>query len=212
MVRPTLRAVAISILLSSLVAPAWAGFDEADAAYQRGDYETALRELRPLANQGNANAQNNLGRMYARGEGVPRDDAEAVRWFRKAAERGYAKAQYNLGTMYHKGEGVPQDHAEAVRWYRKAADQGYAEAQNNLGVMYREGWGVLQDYVRAHMWYSIAAENFWLGAKHEMAVMNRNYIAKFMTPAEIAEAKRLMWEWRTQRARWRRRLLRPSRP
>ncbi len=69
-----------------LTAPAWAGWDEAVAAYRRGDYATALREWRPLAKQGNAKAQNNLGVMYYNGQGVPQDYAEAVKWWRKAAE------------------------------------------------------------------------------------------------------------------------------
>ena len=67
--------------------------------------------------------------MYADGEGVPEDDAEAVRWYRLAADQGLANAQYNLGVMYADGEGVPEDDAEAVRWYRLAADQGLANAQ-----------------------------------------------------------------------------------
>ena len=74
--------------------------------------------------------------MYAEGQGVPQDYAEAVKWFRLAADQGNATAQYNLGLMYDKGQGVPQNYAEAVKWYRLAADQGNAVAQFNLGVMY----------------------------------------------------------------------------
>ena len=81
--------------------------------------------------RGDAIAQNNLGVMYATGEGVPQDAAEAVRWYRLAAEQGYAIAQNNLGFMYDTGEGVPQDAVEAVRWYRRAAEQGHARAQFN---------------------------------------------------------------------------------
>ncbi len=60
------------------------------AAYQRGDYATAIRKFRPLAEQGNAEAQFNLGGMYRQGRGVPQDDAEAMKWYRKAAEQGDA--------------------------------------------------------------------------------------------------------------------------
>ncbi len=70
-----------------LTAPAWAGFDEGMAAYNRGDYATALREWRPLAKQGNANAQLLLGVMYDIGLGVPKDDAQAHMWFNLAASR-----------------------------------------------------------------------------------------------------------------------------
>ena len=77
------------VLLVSLAAPACAGFDEGWAAYQRGDYETALRELKPLAEQGDAGAQGNLGGMYEVGQGVPQENAEAVKWFRRAAVERY---------------------------------------------------------------------------------------------------------------------------
>ncbi len=104
-----------------LTAPAGAGWDEAVAALQRGDYATYIRELRPLAEQGDALAQYNLGSMYGRGEGVPQDYAEAVVWYRKAAEQGYAKSQYNLGVMYEKGLGVTHDYVRAYAWDELAA-------------------------------------------------------------------------------------------
>ncbi len=99
------------------------------AAYQRGDYATTIRELRPLAEQGVAEAQFLLGVMYDKGQGVPQDYAEAVEWWRKAAEQGYAKAQYNLGVMYGKGQGVPQDYVLAHMWFDLAAS-GYAPGEN----------------------------------------------------------------------------------
>jgi len=85
------------------------------------------------ADQGDAQAQYNLGVMYDKGEGVAQNKTEAAHWYRKAADQGDAQAQYNLGVMYDKGEGVAQNKAEAVNWYRKAADQGDAQAQYNLG-------------------------------------------------------------------------------
>ncbi|SEP42856.1 Sel1 repeat-containing protein [Rhodospirillales bacterium URHD0017] len=136
------------VLLACAVAvPAVAGpFEESVAAYDRGDYATALRLLRPLAAAGDADAQNNLGTMYHTGKGVPQNYATAVSWFRRAADQGVAVAQDNLGDMYSRGLGVPQDYAEAIKWYRKGADQGYARAQGNLGLMYANGRGVPQDY------------------------------------------------------------------
>ncbi len=100
-----------------LTAPGWAGLDEGEGAYNRGDYATALREWRPLAEQGDASAQSFLGIMYVEGLGVPEDYAKAVGWWRKAAEQGYAKAQYTLGVMYGKGQGVPQDYVLAHMWF-----------------------------------------------------------------------------------------------
>ena len=111
-------------------------YDAGLKAAQAGDFQTALKEWKPLADQGHAYAQYNLGLMYANGYGVPEDDAEAVRWYRLAADQGHAGAQYNLGVMYASGRGVVEDDAEAARWYRLAADQGHAYAQNSLGAMY----------------------------------------------------------------------------
>ena len=77
-----------------------------------------LADLRARAEAGDTEAQFTLGVIYATGEGVPQDSAEAVRWYRLAAEQGYPDAQFALGFAYANGEGVPQDSAEAVRWYR----------------------------------------------------------------------------------------------
>ena len=87
-----------------------------------------LDTVRQAADQGDADAQNNLGFRYAEGRGVPQDDAEAARWFRLAAEQGYADAQLNLGAAYTDGRGVLKDDAEAVRWWGLAAEQGLVEA------------------------------------------------------------------------------------
>ena len=89
-------------LLVSVAAPAWAGFDEGLAAYERGDYESALREWEPLADQGGAQAQTRLGSMYATGDGVPMDYPKAARWYQNAAEQGNAEAQVALGNMHYR--------------------------------------------------------------------------------------------------------------
>ena len=83
--------------------------------------DTDFAKTKKLAESGNAKAQSNLGYMYAKGEGVPKDAAEAVKWYRKAADQGYAKAQTNLGYMYANGEGVPKDAAEAYTWFNLAS-------------------------------------------------------------------------------------------
>ncbi len=126
-----------------LTAPAWAGWDEGVAAYKRGDYATALREWRPLAKQGNAKAQFNLGLMYYKGKGVPQDYAEAVGWYRKAAEQGYATAQYNLGWKYFQGFGVPKDFVRAFAWYDVAASRLPPGKQRDLAAEKRDLVGTL---------------------------------------------------------------------
>ena len=98
-------------------------------AARSGDYATALREWTPLAKQGNADTQNNLGQMYRRGKGVPKNQKTAVKWYTLAVEQGNAFAQSNLGAMYANGWGVPQNDKTAVKWYRLAAEQGHASAQ-----------------------------------------------------------------------------------
>ena len=105
--------VVLALLTSAQAADMQAGSE----AYGRGDYAGALLEWRPLAEQGNAKAQFNMGLLYENGEGVPQNHAEAAGWYRKAAEQDLAEAQVNLGLLYEKGEGVPQNHAEAARWY-----------------------------------------------------------------------------------------------
>ena len=117
------------VALLSLSGPVIAGpFEDGVAAYERQDYATALRLWRPLADQGDARAQNNLGVMYSNGQGVPQDYAEAVRWYRKAADQGFARAQNNLGVMYSNGRGVPQDYVQAHMWLNLAATKGDKDA------------------------------------------------------------------------------------
>ncbi|MED5579517.1 MAG: tetratricopeptide repeat protein [Nitrospinota bacterium] len=144
------------------------GFREGLAAARRGDFATALREYRPLAERGNKFAQFNLGVMYFKGDGVLKDDKEAVKWYRKAANQGFAKAQYMMGQMYRRGEGVLKDIKEAAKWYRKAANQGYARAQNNLGYMYETGYGVLKDNKEAFKWYTKAANQGYARAQYNL--------------------------------------------
>jgi hypothetical protein len=80
------------------------------------------------AEQGNADAQYNLGMKHAKGQGVPQDYKQAVYWWTKAAEQGNADAQLILGLMYAKGEGVTQDHKLAYVWCSLASVQGSENA------------------------------------------------------------------------------------
>ncbi len=176
------RYLTLALLLAS-IGTGCVNFDAGRAGNERQDYATMLREFRPLAEQGEAWAQYNLGTMYYFGQGVAQDYKAAVQWYSKAAEQGIALAQFNLGTMYENGQGVVQDYKAAVRWFSKAAKQGDALAQFNLGVMYYKGQGVAQDYIRAHIWANLAASN---GADTEA----RDIIAKKMTTAAIEKAQR----------------------
>ena len=132
--------------------------------------------------------------MYGTGQGVAKDEAEALKWYRKAAEQGDPGAQFNLGNMYADGRAVTKDEAEAVKWYRKAADQGYASAQLNLGFMYGKGDGVIKDEVEAYKWYLLA------GAQgNELAKKNTAAIERRIGPSQRAEGQRLAREWKPRK-------------
>ena len=108
---------------------AYAGpYEDAKAAYSRKDYATALSLLRPLATQGNAEAQVGLGFMYNNGQGVVQDHKEAVKWYRLAAAQGYAIAQSFLGNMYEHGRGVVQNYVRAQMWFLLSVANGNSDA------------------------------------------------------------------------------------
>ena len=120
--------------------------------------ENDISKLTKLAEQGDVEAQNELGVCYDNGDGVPQNYDEAKKWFGKAAAQGYAVAQRNLGICY----GREEKYEEAVKWYKKAAEQSESIAQNNLGVCYYYGLGVSQNYEEALKWYEKAADNgYW---------------------------------------------------
>ena len=187
----TTRCLLTVVLVVLCAAPAGAGFEEGMAAYARGYYTTAVKEWRPLAEQGDPTAQHSLAWLYLIGRGVPQDYEEGIRWIRKAAEQGDRDAQTNFGSLYLLGDIIPQDYTEALKWFRVAAAQGQPMAQTKLGIMYEDGHGVPQDRVQAHMWFSLAAAE-----GSELADAFRDALAKEMTPAQIAEAQKLTREWK----------------
>lgn len=133
-------------------------FNEGADAYNIGDYATALKNFRPLAFEGNADAQYGLGVLYDTGSGVLVDSSEASEWYLRAAEQGHLEAQSRLGVMYANGYGIPQNSPEAAKWYRRAGERGDAQAQTNLAGMYKDGEGVPQNNAEAAKWYLRAAE------------------------------------------------------
>ena len=120
--------VLLALVVMLTAVPAWAG-EAGLEAFKRGNYATALKEYRPLAEQGDAVAQFALGTMYENGRGVLQNDAKAVRWYRLGAEQGFASAQNNLAKMYRRGRGVPQDDVLAHMWWSLAAGQGHETAR-----------------------------------------------------------------------------------
>lgn len=179
----TIAVLALSVAASNHVA--YAGpLEDGRAAYNRGDYATALGLFRPLAEQGDAAAQNDLGWMYSHGDGVTQDVKEAIRLYQLSAKQGNASAEYNLGVMYFEGSSVPRDFREAIKWYRAAAAQGDVNAQYNLGFMYANGKGIEKDVLRGDMWWTIASED-----GSAVAWASLDAISRTMTREQIAEAQ-----------------------
>ncbi|MGH7181803.1 MAG: trypsin-like peptidase domain-containing protein, partial [Nitrospiraceae bacterium] len=171
------------------------------------DYATARRWYEKAAAQSNAIAQSNLGwvyatingvpaeaqvqlgQLYANGQGVPQDYAQARQWYEKAAAQGHAEAPFYIGSLYGIGQGVPKDAAKAVEWWQKAAAQGYAVAQYNLGIAYGDGRGVLEDSVLAYAWANLAAAQTYEGADKF-----RDSIT--LSSAQRAEAEHISSNWK----------------
>ena len=114
----------LAVLLGSAGMSWSVGLQKGLDAYKNKKYATALRELKPLAEQGYADAQYNLGQMYRRGQGVQQADKTAVKWYRLSAEQGNAGAQSSLGWMYALGTGVLKDYVHAHMWFNIAAISG----------------------------------------------------------------------------------------
>ena len=177
----TLLTIALTQTLSAQ------NFDSALSANKRGDYKTAIRHLRPLAEMGYPDAQALLGAMYAHGRGVPADPIEAIKWFRKGIAQDNHWAQHNLGYMYSQGHGVQQNYFKAAKWFRKAANQGNADSQSNLGAMYLMGVGVPQDFQLSYIWLSVADAN---GSK--FALENLNIVIMKLSKDQIKKAETLI--------------------
>jgi TPR repeat protein len=111
-------------LLLALTIPALADFSAGLSAYKKGDYATAIKEWRPLADDGDPLAQFNLGLLYQEGQGVPQDYAQAASWFRRAADQDNTKAQHNLGAFYGAGKGVKRDFVQAYMWLNICGAKG----------------------------------------------------------------------------------------
>lgn len=181
-----IRVAGAILIIIALVAPASnarADFAAGVAAFRNNDYETAYKEWRPLAEQGNAAAQHNLGTLYNYGLGLPKDLVRALKWYRRAAHGGNANAQTKLGIFLAQGLSADRDYGQAARWFREAAEQLHPEAQFNLGMLYATGSGVDKDRVQALMWLSLAYD-----AGIEQAARPRDLLIKEMASEDVEEA------------------------
>jgi TPR repeat protein len=133
-----------------------------------------IADLREIAYAGNVNAQVQLGVIYLRGDGVPKDDAEALKWLQKAADQDNPLAERYLAEMYFKGRGVPADITQAAKWLRMAAEQGDAESEHNLAVLYTQGEGVPRNMKEAANWMRKAAEQNLAAGQQGLGVLYEN--------------------------------------
>lgn len=165
-------------------------YGDARAAQVRGDYATAARIYRSLADQGNVAALTQLGILYRVGRGVPRDYDEAVTLLHRAAAMGSPTAQFQMGDMLLRGLGVQQDLLDAARWYTRAAEQGHAQAQYCLGVLYKLGGGVRKNGARAAKWFSRSAAQGLPEAQFELGQL---YSAGRGVGRDYVEAHKWLW-------------------
>lgn len=164
--RPLLYAL---FLAASGAMPAFAGYGEGLAAYQKRDWATAQREFTPLAAQGNAAAQARLGHMLFDGLGGRKDDVEALRLLNAAAAAGEPLAQHWLGSAYFFGRAVPKDMTQALIWFGRAADKGQPESLHAMGEIHFNGLGVNKDEARGVEYYKRAAEKGWANSSERLA-------------------------------------------
>ena len=181
-------ALAFAMLIGASV---WAAdLESGKRAYDQKDYAKALKEFTPLADQGQAEAQLYLGKMYMMGQGVLKDPDKAIKWFKAAAYQGNADAQFFLGSIYL----LPQtDVAAGVKWLRLSAEQGNKDAQYLLGKAYIQGAAasLARDPVQAEMWLCLAAKDNLEFYKNELQSAEGQ-----MSVAEIAKGKALAEAWK----------------
>ncbi len=130
-----IASIGVTLIIFSVAAPAWADYQAGVDAYQSGDFKTAMAEWLPLAEEGDATAQNSVGALYDHGLGVDESDSDAAHWYSLAADQGLPLAMRNLAGMYAGGYGVPFDKDQAIYWYDKAAAAGDEQAVKRLAAL-----------------------------------------------------------------------------
>ena len=167
-----LRTLALAALLLVTALPVSAGLKECSKAYYLDrNYRTAIRECKPLAEKGNADAQHIVGALHYFGMGVPKNDGEAAKWFRKAAMQGNGFSQFSLSLLYYRGKGVPRNLVKAYMWIKLAE-----ENIRPIGEPNKRG-----------------------GLTHLMKM--RREFGRRMTPAEVAEAEEMAAKWKPKKAK-----------
>jgi uncharacterized protein len=157
-----------------------------------GDSENAIAAILPLAQKGDAMAQNALGVLYLGeedgGTNPTPNFPEAIKWFRTAAKQNFSAAQVNIGNLYATGHGFAKDATEAVRWYQLASNHGDKDGQYNLAHSYQHGEGVFRNPSKAVELYKRSIKRSYLKSYHNLGGM---YLIGDGIPKDIGEAERL---------------------
>lgn len=170
--------------------------DDMRDALKNSDFNLGINQWKAQAEQGNAEAQFRMGKLYREGNASSVFYDKALEWYQKSAAQGYAPAQTDLAGMHYLGLGTAKNLEEAAKLTKMAADSGYLAAVANMGTMYEEGSGVPQNNVSAYMWYSLAVSG---DEQNKILLAKRDALAAKMTPEQIAEAKKLASEWKAQK-------------
>lgn len=154
----------------------------------------ALPDLTKCAEEGDANAQLQLGTMYHEGKGgVEKDYKKGFEMTLKAAHQSNSQAQYLVGLMFTRGSGTRLDYDKAQQWYTTAANQGNADAQRALGAVYYKAEGVRRDYVASYMWLNLAAMQ-----GDAAALKFRDTVIKKLTPEQLTRAHQMTADWQAK--------------
>jgi TPR repeat protein len=137
----------------------------------RGEFQAAIAQFRPLVNEGDAPAQYQMALIYQHGYSVPKDGMKALELFELSATQNYPDAQFELALIYSEGKLVKQDIKKAFELTQKAAKKDLPNAQFNLAVMYATGTGVKQDNFKASRWYKNAANQNYALAQYNLALL-----------------------------------------
>ena len=143
----------------------------------------SLKYYERSANQGDVQAQNDLGEIYVHGNIVPKDYKVALYWLRKAAQQGHSMAQNNLGNHYHNGFGVEVNIEEALHWYRLSADQGNPMAMRNIASIYST---IIKDQDTAIRYYEKSANLGNADAMWSLSIIFRDGIDGVKADKELA--------------------------
>ncbi|MDU0355021.1 tetratricopeptide repeat protein [Paraglaciecola aquimarina] len=177
-----------ALILVCISSSANADFEKGLVAYAANDIPLAFEEFSSAAEDGDPNAQFNLGLMHEQGLGTQKNDEKALVWYKKSATLGNMFAQYNVGVFYENGKGTEVDFAQANAWYRKAVLQGDGLATGNLGMLYLRGDGVAENKQAA---LALLIMSTSLDSSAENVAKRNISLIRGLTPAMVTAAQTL---------------------